>query len=300
LYYDIFSYPLKPEELYLFLHENSIDKNKFGEAISQLAVNGDNAFGRHDGYFYLKPNVHYVKLRLQREEYSGKMWRIAGLMTHIIKRFPFVRAVLVTGTLSKNNSDRTSDLDFMVITQKNRLWISRTLLMLFKKLFLLNSYKYFCINYFITEDNLEIEEKNVFSATEMAHLKATFNQDLMYRFIKSNEWIKKFFPNYETGSTYLHSSGYRINNRKSYIQKIAELFFAGRPGDLLDEFFLRMTYNHWRKKYSNLDEKERNHMFKSTHSVSKTHPQNMQKKILNEYRERLKKYNCRERSVTSL
>jgi predicted nucleotidyltransferase len=101
------------------------------------------------------------------------MWKLAGIVTHVIKRFPFVRGVFVTGSLSKNSSDSSSDLDFMVITRKGRLWIARTLLMLFKKIFLLNSYKYFCINFLLSEDNLEIEDKNVFTATEVMTVKAT-------------------------------------------------------------------------------------------------------------------------------
>ena len=291
LYYDIFSHPLNGDELFIFQHRNSLSKPEIQEALKELTSNGESEISHSEGYFYVKPCDHYVKLRKEKEIYSKKMWRIARLVTHIIKRFPFVRAVLVTGTLSKNSSDRKSDLDFMVITEKDRLWISRNLLMLFKKIFLFNSYKYFCINYFITIDRLEIEEKNIFTAHEIAHIKATFNEELMHRFIKSNDWIKKFFPNYEIGDPYLHSSGYEVNNKKSYIQKFVELFFAGKLGDKLNNFFLRITSNHWKKKYKHLDEKDRNHMFKSTYNVSKTHPGNMQEKILNLYRERLKRYN---------
>lgn len=201
-----------------------------------------------------------------------------------------MRAVLITGTLSKNSSDKKSDLDFMVITEKNRLWISRTLLMLFKKIFLLNSYKYFCINYFITTENLEVDEKNIFSAHEVAYIKATFNEELMHSFIKSNDWVKNFFPNYVLGDPYLHSSGYKVNNRRSYFQKLFELVFAGKSGDRLNDYFLNMTVRHWKKKYSDLPDDLRNHMFESKYDVSKTHPGNMQNKILGMYRERLKRH----------
>src|SRR5207253_11478070 len=129
--------------------------------------------------------------RIEKEKHSKKMWRMAAMMTHIIKRFPFVRAVMITGSLSKNSSDKRSDLDFMIITEPKRLWIARTILMLFKKIFLFNSYKYFCLNYYITSDNLEIEEKNIFTATEIAYVKATYNTRLMEDFIKANMWIKQ-------------------------------------------------------------------------------------------------------------
>src|SRR3972149_5244541 len=123
LYYDIFSHPLNGDEIFTFLPENSVAKEN-------------------------------VYKRLYKEQYSRKMWKAAWIATHVIKLFPFVRAVMVTGSLSKNSSDKSSDLDFMIITAPGRLWIARTLLMLFKKIFLFNSYKYFCINYFVTTDNL--------------------------------------------------------------------------------------------------------------------------------------------------
>ena len=291
LYYDIFSHPLKDCELFAFLPQNSMAEDEFESALRKLASDDNSIFAGKNGYYYIKPNVSSIPKRMEREDYSKKMWKRAALVTHIIKRFPYVRAVTVTGSLSKNSSDKSSDLDFMIITAKNRLWISRTSLMLFKKIFLLNSYKHFCVNYFITENSMEIEEKNIFTATEIAHLKATFNSDLTDEFIKANRWIKNFFPNYILCDPRLHSAGYKINNNKSRIQKIFEFFLNGSFGAKLNGYFKKITVNHWKKKYSRLKEEERNHMFKSTETVSKTHPLNMQKKILNMYHAKLKQFN---------
>jgi len=291
LYYDIFSHPLKDEEIFTFLPKNSIPKEKIRNLLKEFS--GDEAcwFAEKEGYYYIKPFEENIAKRILKENYSRKMWRAAAFVTHIIKRFPFVRAVMVTGSLSKNSSDRTSDLDFMVITAEDRLWVARTLLMLFKKIFLLNSYKYFCINYFITEKNLEIGEKNIFTATEIATIKATYNPDLMNEFIKINGWINGYFPNYVLCDPKLHESGCKVNNKKSRIQKAFEIFFKGIVGNKLNEYFMNMTIKHWDKKYSYIDKNERDHMFKSTTNVSKTHPNNMQKKILTAYDRKLKEFN---------
>lgn len=291
LYYDIFDHPLKRDEIFIFLSQNTIPKTDILKAIDSYSSDRESTFGQRDGYVYVKPNYHFISKRLQKEKYSRKMWKAARFVTHIIKRFPFVRAVLVTGTLSKNSSVKESDLDFMVITAKDRLWISRTLLMLFKKIFLLNSYKYFCINYYVTEDNLEVEDKNIFTATEIAHIKATFNTGLMDKYIRSNMWIKDYFPNYTLCDPFLHSSGFKVNNRRSYLQKIFELFFAGSIGDRLNERFIRVTSDHWKHKYQDMDESERNRIFKTANSISTAFPGDMQKKILTEYSQKLKQFN---------
>jgi predicted nucleotidyltransferase len=291
LYYDIFSHPLKPEEIFSFLPRNSIAKHDVVNFLKEAAQNETAPFAEKDGYYFIKPGEQNISRRLEKENYSLKMWKQAAMITHIIKRFPFVRAVLVTGSLSKNSSDPTSDLDFMLVTAKNRLWIARTLLMLFKKIFFLNSYKFFCINYYITEDNLVINERNIFTATEIATIKATYNTELLNEFIKQNDWVKEYFPNYVLCDPMLHSSGCKVNNRKSKVQRLIEFFIPGKIAAALDKRFMNMTRNHWKKKYPQLPDSERNHMFKSTENVSKTHPGNMQKKILGMYSKKLQEFN---------
>lgn len=291
LYYDIFSHPLKPEEIYSFLPRNSITKSDVKNFLETAAKQGSVPFAEKDGYYYIKPAEENISKRIIKENYSLKMWKRAALVTHIIKRFPFVRAVFVTGSLSKNSSDPASDLDFMLVTKKNRLWISRTLLMLFKKIFFLNSYKFFCINYYVTEDNLVISERNIFTATEIATIKATFNTELLNEFIRQNEWVKEYFPNYVLCDPMLHSSGCKVNNRRSKLQRLIEFFIPGKLASAIDKKLMCMTRKHWKKKYPQLPDTERNHMFKSTENVSKTHPGNMQKKILGMYSQKLQEFN---------
>jgi hypothetical protein len=163
--------------------------------------------------------------------------------------------------------------------------------MLFKKIFFLNSYKFFCINYYITENNLAITERNIFTATEITTIKATYNTALMEQFIKENAWVKEFFPNYTLCDPMLHSSGCKVNNRKSKIQRVIEFLIPGKIASALDKKLMCMTREHWKKKYPKLPDNERNHMFKSTENVSKTHPGNMQKKILGLYNQKLQEFN---------
>jgi len=259
--------------------------------LKEAGVMKNAPFAEKGGYYYIKPSKENVNKRIEKEKYSLKMWKRAAQVTHLIKRFPFVRAVFVTGSLSKNSSDHTSDLDFMLITAKNRLWISRSMLMLFKKIFFLNSYKFFCINYYITEDNLVITERNIFTATEIATIKATYNTEMLNEFIRHNSWVNEFFPNYVLCDPMLHTSGCKVNNRKSNIQRLIEFFMPGKFAAAIDRKLMRMTREHWKKKYPQLPDSERNHMFKSTENVSKTHPGNMQKKILGMYNQKLQEFN---------
>jgi predicted nucleotidyltransferase len=291
LYYDIFDHPLSEEEVYSFLPENSVLQEDIILAIRHLSENEDAGFGWYNGYVYIKPKIDTIQNRFRKKQHARKMWIIARLMTHVIKRCPFIKAVFVTGSLSKHSTDKHSDIDYMVITQINRLWIARTLLMLFKKIFLFNSYKYFCVNYLITEDNLEIPLKNIFTATEIATLKATHGSAWLENFIKSNLWIKNYFPNYKELDPVLHSSGARVNNRRSVLQKILELPFKGNAGNRLDKFLMKKILNHQKKKYAHLNDTTQGEMFEASDNVSRTHPANSQTIILQKYNEKLKEFN---------
>ena len=51
----------------------------------------------------------------------------------IIAAFPFVRAVGISGSLSKQYADENSDIDYFIITAANRLWIAKNLPAYFQK-----------------------------------------------------------------------------------------------------------------------------------------------------------------------
>ncbi|HEY3251643.1 MAG TPA: hypothetical protein VGK25_11045, partial [Ignavibacteria bacterium] len=153
------------------------------------------------------------------------------------------------------------------------------------------SYKFFCINYYITEENLEIEEKNVFTATEIAHIKGTYNTPLVNKFIQSNNWISGYFPNYVLCDPKLHDAGCIPANRRSIIQKVMEALIPSRFAEKIDEYLMQKTISHWGKKYYYMDEGERNFRLRSTRNVSKSHPESVHKIIMDSYISRLKKFN---------
>jgi len=291
LYFDIFSHPLKPEELYIFLPQNSITLSEFVKQLNIIADNKESLIKQKDRYYFSGDNYHYSSIRKERETFSRKHWKMARIMTHLIKRFPFVRAVFITGSLSKNSSSKASDIDFMIVTQKNRLWVARTLLMSFKKLFLFNKYKYFCINYSITEDHLEIEDKNIYTAIEVVTSKATFNSGMLNKFIDSNLWLNTFLPNYSYVTSTLHTTDFIPNNRASFLQRVAELCFPVSLTNRLDKSLQSKTQKHWNRKHKHLSEKDREQMFRTKEGVSKVHPGNMQYKILGSYNNKLKEFN---------
>jgi hypothetical protein len=238
---------------------------------------------RKGSYYLLKDDNSYIKRREKGNIIALKRMKTARRMSWLISKFPFIRAILLSGSLSKGFMEADSDIDYFVITHPNRLWFSKTVLMLFKKIFLLNSKRIFCINYFITSDNLEIQEKNIFTATELSTLIPTFGPSVYDEFYDKNIWIRDFYPNYPK-----RVMDRVLPERRGIVKSLLERVLGTKLGDKLDDYFMEMFENYNRKKYNKYDPKEFKIAFKSSKRESKHHPRFFQKKVLKELNRKIK------------
>lgn len=180
---------------------------------------------------------------------------------------------------------KDGDIDYFIVTKAGRLWISRTLLVLFKKIFLLNSHKYFCVNYFVDEEHLEIEEKNLFTAMETVTLLPLHNPVIYREFHLVNNWAQQYFPN-----TPMRPLEKTIPVKKSFLQNSMESLLNGEMGDRIDLYCMRTTLGHWKKKFRDFDSDKFDNALKSRSYVSKHHPQDFQNKVLTAYEERIQTF----------
>jgi hypothetical protein len=285
LYYDIWQHPLSTAELFAFLPVNSLSYPEFCTLLNEKGPGG--AVAESCGYFFVKArDAGIVDCRLRKERNALSLWKKARLSAHIIKRFPYVRGIFVSGDLSKNVTTPESDVDFFIITVPGRLWIARSMLILFKKVFLFNSKKYFCLNYFTAEDNLLLDEHNVFLATEVAHLKPLYNTKLFVEYLRQNNWIRSFFPNFTTG----HLPLPRANDRRSIVQRALEALIDLLPADRLDMYLLDRMRKIWKFRYPELDDSTRERIFRSTRRESRAYAGDYQDRILNLYHDKLREF----------
>jgi len=285
LYYDIWSHPLTARELFTYLPVNSMTFADFEKHLVSARECG--IVEQCQGFYYIKgktPDV--VTRRGTMEAHAKYMWTKARISMHVIRRFPFVRAVMVSGDLSKNVTGPGSDIDFFIITEPDRLWITRTLLILFKKTFLLNSKKYFCLNSFITSDNLELDERNIFLATEVATLKPLYNTEMFQRYMAANRWVMEYFPNWNIAQDTADS----LYERPGIVQRLLEFPFRFLPADTIDTYLLRKTKQLWEKRYPEFDEETRNRVLRCTKKESRAYIGNFQDRILGLYQQRLQAY----------
>ena len=287
LYFSLFKYPLTEEEIFIFSKAESKEQIK----LDLMELVNDDIIYKIDDFYLTENNETLIKRRLEGNKMAKNIYQKALTVSRLISKFPYVEGVGISGSLSKGYYDDDGDIDFFIITSPKRLWIARTFLILYKKLFLLNSRKYFCVNYFISSNALEIEEKNIFTATELTTLLPMFGNGSFHKFYDKNKWVESYLPN-KTVTDGLS----KLNLvKKPTVTKITEYFLDSKMGDWLDTVFLRITYHKWKIKFNHLEERQFNVAMKSTKNISKHHPLNFQRKVIdrlnNRYDELREKHN---------
>lgn len=280
-YYDIFLYPLTAEEIFHNLRLNHTSEAEVKKLLDCLV--SKKILYQKGKYYLLKDDDSYITRREKGNKLAQKRMKTARRMSWFISKFPFIRAILLSGSLSKGFMEENSDIDYFVVTHPNRLWFSRTVLMIFKKIFLLNSKRIFCINYFVDSDNLEIEEKNIFTATEITTLIPTFGPSIYDELYNKNIWIKNYYPNFPKRVT-----DTVLPEKKGLFKSSLEKILGANFGDKLDDYFMKMFEKYNRKKYNKYELEEFKLAFKSSKKESKHHPNFFQKKVLTTFENKIK------------
>lgn len=270
-YFHIFRHPLKLEELvkYSCVPQQVSQLEAYLLELVQAGV-----ICKQDDFFSLDGDGAHIKKRLEGEAKAAMLLPKAAKVARFLSWFPFVRFVGISGSLSKGYADEHTDFDFFIISANNTLWICRTLLHVVKKLsFLIGRQHWFCMNYFMDEQHLEIEEQNIFTRIELSTLIPVCNQKLYRLLLLKNRGNLSNLPNLNIS---FEQSDYEAAGKEPAARN---KFW--RPLNLL---LMTLTDRKWKRKW----EKKQYPMedyplaFKTTPYVSKNHPKNYQKNILNQ------------------
>lgn len=285
MYYDIFNYPLRSREVFQFLGIGDVTREEVTAALDALAA--QQYLFRFGDFYSLQPDEKNVHRRLKGNAEAAKWLPLASNVAAFISKFPFVRAVMASGSLSKDYMDENSDLDFFVVTTPNRLWISRTLLVLYKRLFLNNSHKFLCANYFVDTQHMVIEEQNLFTATELATVIPLQGAAYYEQLLETNSpWLLRYFPNFVPRQV-KEVPPASIGLLKKIMETTLNIFFA----NALERFFMFITLRRWKKLYQDsYDAADFRIAFKTKKYASKNHPKNFQKKVMERYQQKLEAF----------
>lgn len=214
IYADIFDYPLKITEIHKWLISPTSLKLRWAnkqitlrqvEKTLKILVKSKKCQAQN-GYYFLPRKAGLVSKRLRRQVQSEKYLQKAKILTQILKIIPWVKLVGISGGLAVENVSKKDDIDLFIITSKNRLWISRLLIL--GLLSVLGQRRRrqdqgkkiagkLCINILLEEDQLEQVNKDVFTAHEVLQMKPLwFRGNIYSKYLEDNNWVFKFLPNW--------------------------------------------------------------------------------------------------------
>jgi len=201
-YSAVFQYPVSEFQLYTFLiTKNKFDYDFFNSSLRRLVKKKH--VKAKGGKYYL-PGVRPVSWNL-RYKYSKDLMKEARVSVKLLSLIPWLKMVAVTGAVASHNAVKDDDVDVFIVSEKNRLWITRFFVFLILK----SVGKYaqkgennrkLCCNLFADESGMRWrkDKQNIYVAREMLSIQPLLDRDdTYYKFIQANSWALKHFNNYK-------------------------------------------------------------------------------------------------------
>jgi hypothetical protein len=209
IYYDGLNYPLTAFEIwkYLIRTDYFADNNQtvnftLAEITKQLRNKSLKEYVEsYNGFYFLKGQKHLVKRRIANNKTSAGKFKTVFKIAKWLKFVPFVEMIGITGALAMKNAKAKSDLDILVVFKYGKIWTGRTLVTFFLHVFRKRRHGMkisdrVCLNFFVTDQSLEIITKDLFSANEYMFLFPLYGWKIFERFQIKNQWIRSMKPAY--------------------------------------------------------------------------------------------------------
>jgi hypothetical protein len=134
---------------------------------------------------------------------KNKLIRVMELKNLIRVNFKDILFLGVSGSVAARHPKKNDDIDIVIVTKKNKLWLNRLKLRLFVFLRKIPHRKYgrkgqrdeFCFNLWLDECSLQLPKKkqNLHSAMDLIMMLPIFDQKETYqKFLRENAWAENY------------------------------------------------------------------------------------------------------------
>jgi anaerobic magnesium-protoporphyrin IX monomethyl ester cyclase len=191
-YGDLFGYPLGIGQVHRYLHGSAATPDSVEAAVDALVAGGRLITDGH--WLALPGRDHFFEQRRSREKLAERLWAKARRYARALACVPTVRMVGVTGSLAVDNTDAGADIDFMLIVDGGTVWRTRALAKLMEQI----DHRCggdLCVNYFLSERALTLEERSLYVAHELAQMVPLYGLETYESLREHNRWAAEYLPN---------------------------------------------------------------------------------------------------------
>ena len=265
-YFDLFDYPLTLNEIYKNLYTGGMVGSAYSllEIANELKTNPKlhKIIATARGFYFLKKREEIIQTRLARYTLDERKLKIAQRVIKILKYLPFIKLIAICNSLSYRNAKEDSDIDFFIITAKNRIWLVRLASIFLIAILGLRPPKNkvkdkICLSFFTTEENLDLAQikiaaDDIYLVYWLATLRPIYERDNFYeKFIEANLWFRKYLPNWQPVKLGI-TSRVEDSNFSRHIWQIREYIFGGLIGNWLENLAKKIQFKYMSQKKKDL------------------------------------------------
>src|SRR5262249_14120867 len=98
-----------------------------------------------------------------------------------------------SGSIAHRNLEPNGDLDLFIVTHGPRVWTVTVMLLVLTKM--LRRRRTICANFVLADSHLSVDQRDLFTANQMIHLRPLVGADLFQRFLAANPFVAHCYPN---------------------------------------------------------------------------------------------------------
>lgn len=134
-------------------------------------------------------------------------WHSAARAVQFLQRFPSIESIWVTGGLAVGNIRPDDDIDLMIITADNSLWLTRTLVAVndlrLRRIRRRGDHDQqlkdkWCCNLWLESGALQLtpDQRSLYSAREVIQAVPVFQRRVgaAEKFLRANSWVQEYLP----------------------------------------------------------------------------------------------------------
>lgn len=238
-YYDVHDFPLIADEVWRWLYPAvsgeaaSWQRSDIDTELDRLVQAG--MLGRRGAYYFLSGREALVETRTERATRAVKLWRRAATVARYVELVPGVRMVAVVNTLAIDNVRPESDIDLLVVTAPNSIWVTRLFV---TGIVALLGYRRHgtkiagrvCLSFYVTSEGMNFEPLKseptdthfamwASQAVPLLDLNGTYE-----KFVAANGWVTQLLPNAWSWDWKVKRQA--PNEGLAAIRQFFEIFFA--------------------------------------------------------------------------
>ncbi|MBI4779505.1 hypothetical protein HY797_03590, partial [Candidatus Falkowbacteria bacterium] len=119
-FFDMFDYALTDVEIWRMLDI----KCELSEVMAELEKDSGRTANKH-GFYFLAGQEKNIEERLSRYSFTDRKFKRAVLVSKIFRFIPWIKMIAIGNLLGAHNLKDSSDIDFFIIAEDKRIWLTR-------------------------------------------------------------------------------------------------------------------------------------------------------------------------------